>query len=394
MASYNYDYAFKIVIIGDSNVGKSCLLLRYTDDSFTANYLSTIAIDFKIKIINIDNKLIKLQIWDTAGQERFGAITKTYFKCASGIILIYDISNQCSFKNVINWIKMAEVNEPNAIKILVGNKCDKPDRVVTEEEGKELANKYNMKFFETSAKTNMNVKEAFEGLIKEILDTFLGKKKISDKVLNKDNTKEEKKGCNNEKKNNNKEKSKNFDCESEIKILKNPLDEEKNKNKELITENRKLNDRISKLSDELKKIKMSYETQINEIQKLLTEEKNKNELLMKENIKLSAQIKRSNAEINKSLKNNQEITSIKPGEEILAINFLSMGTQDIMNYCMPCKNTDLFVRFEEKLYEDFPKYKDYETFFEVKTKRIKRFKTLDENNIKSNDIISVFIVDN
>ncbi len=269
---------------------------------------------------------------------------------------------------------MAEVNEPNAIKILVGNKCDKPDRVVTEEEGKELANKYNMKFFETSAKTNMDVKEAFECLIKEILDTLLGKKKISDKVVNKNNTKEEKKGCNNEKKNNNKEKSKNFDYESEIKILKNQLDEEKNKNKELITENRKLNDRISKLSDELKKIKMSYETQINEIQKLLTEEKNKNELLMKENIKLSAQIKSSNAEINrikkfeeknillnielenyKSLKNNQEITSIKPGEKILAINFLSMGTQDIMNYCMPCKNTDLFVRLEEKLYEDFPK---------------------------------------
>ena len=177
MASHKYDYLFKILIIGESNVGKTCLLLRYTDDSFTANYLSTIAIDFKIKIINIENKLIKLLIWDTAGQERFGAITKTYFKGASGIILIYDISDRCSFKNVINWIKMAEVNEPNAIKILVGNKCDIPERVVTEEEGKELANKYNMKFFETSAKINMNVKEAFECLIKEILDTLLGKKK-------------------------------------------------------------------------------------------------------------------------------------------------------------------------------------------------------------------------
>ena len=91
---------------------------------------------------------------------------------------------------------------------------------------------------------------------------------------------------------------------------------------------------------------------------------------------------------------SKEITSIKPGEKIIAVNFLSMGNQDIINYCLPCKNTDLFVRLEEKLYQDFPQFKDYETYFEVKTRRIKRFKTIDENKINCNDIISVFIIDN
>ena len=91
---------------------------------------------------------------------------------------------------------------------------------------------------------------------------------------------------------------------------------------------------------------------------------------------------------------NKDITFINPGEKIMTINFVSMGNQEISNYSIPCKNTDLFVRLEEKLYNDFPKYKDYETYFEVNTKRIKRFKTLDENNIKSNDIISIFLGSN
>ena len=92
--------------------------------------------------------------------------------------------------------------------------------------------------------------------------------------------------------------------------------------------------------------------------------------------------------------NNREITYINPGEKIMAINFVSMGNQDITNYCLACKNTDLFVRLEEKLYQDFPQFKDYETYFEVRTKRIKRFKTIEENDIKSNDVISVFRINN
>ena len=176
MASFKYDYLFKLLIIGESGVGKTCLLLRFTDDSFTANHLTTIGIDFKIKIINLENKLIKLQIWDTAGQERFGTKSKTYYKGAHGIILTYDVTDANSFKNIRNWIKQIEANAQTSVKkVLVGNKCDKPDRVVTKEEGKKLADDHNMSFFETSVKTNQNVTEVFNFLTKEILESNAGK---------------------------------------------------------------------------------------------------------------------------------------------------------------------------------------------------------------------------
>ena len=130
----------------------------------------------------------------------------------------------------------------------------------------------------------------------------------------------------------------------------------------------------------------------NEIQKL-KQYKEKNKLLNDE-------IYRKNMELQKYQSNNnyinasRGITSIKPGEIVYAINFVSQGNQDIFNYALPCKNTDLFVRLEEKLYNEYPKYKNYETYFEVKTKRIKRFKTLDENKIKNGDVINIFIVEN
>ena len=175
MSSHKYDHLFKLLIIGESGVGKTCLLLRFTDDSFTANHLTTIGIDFKIKIINLENKLIKLQIWDTAGQERFRTITKTYYKGAHGIILTYDVTDINSFKNIRNWIKQIEQNAQNNVcKVLVGNKCDKSDRVVSFEEGKKLAQDYGMEFFETSAKSNINVSETFTFLTKEILKNTEG----------------------------------------------------------------------------------------------------------------------------------------------------------------------------------------------------------------------------
>ena len=196
--SKKYDFLFKLLIIGESGVGKTCILLRFTDDSFTANHLTTIGIDFKIKIIELEGKVIKLQIWDTAGQERFRTITKTYYKGAHGIILTYDVTDQNSFKNIRNWIKQIEANaQTNVCKVLVGNKCDKPDRVVTEEDGKNLANEYkmNFNFFETSAKTNKNISEVFNNLTHEILAANEGKSQAQGEKLKKNDGKKGKSGC-------------------------------------------------------------------------------------------------------------------------------------------------------------------------------------------------------
>ena len=139
----------------------------------------------------------------------------------------------------------------------------------------------------------------------------------------------------------------------------------------------------------LKNINLALNNQI----QTLKQYKEKNKLLQNEIYKKNLELQKylsSNININ----NDEGITSIKPGEKVISVNFVSQGNQDIFNYSLPCKNTDLFVRLEEKLYNEYPKYKNYETYFEVKTKRIKRFKTLDENKIKNGDIINVFIVEN
>jgi small GTP-binding protein len=145
----------------------------------------------------LQNKLIKLQIWDTAGQERFRTITKTYYKGAHGIILTYDVTDNNSFKNIRNWIKQIEANaQTNVCKVLVGNKCDKPDRVVSEEDGRKLAEDFKMNFFETSAKTNQNVNEVFNFLTEEILKNNEGKTQGGGNIgLKKEDKKEGKKGC-------------------------------------------------------------------------------------------------------------------------------------------------------------------------------------------------------
>jgi len=172
-----YNYLVKLLLIGDSAVGKSSLLLRFSDASFSSSFITTIGIDFQIKSIEIDGLKVKLQIWDTAGQERFKTITTAYYRGAMGILLVYDVSSRATFDHVKDWIRQIEQHaEENVNKILVGNKSDVPAemRQVTYEEGKALAAEYNLPFYETSAKADLEVTEAFEGITKDVVDR-LGK---------------------------------------------------------------------------------------------------------------------------------------------------------------------------------------------------------------------------
>lgn len=165
-----YDYLFKLLLIGDSGVGKSCLLLRFADDTYTESYISTIGVDFKIRTIELDGKTIKLQIWDTAGQERFRTITSSYYRGAHGIIVVYDITDQESFNNVKQWLQ--EIDRyacENVNKLLVGNKCDlTTKRAVETTAAKEYADQLGIPFLETSAKTSTAVEQAFMTMASEI----------------------------------------------------------------------------------------------------------------------------------------------------------------------------------------------------------------------------------
>jgi len=165
-----YDYLFKLLLIGDSGVGKTCVLFRFSEDAFNATFISTIGIDFKIRTIELDGKKIKLQIWDTAGQERFRTITTAYYRGAMGIMLVYDITNEKSFDNIKNWIRNIEEHASADVeKMILGNKCDMNDRrQVSKDRGEELAIEYGIKFMETSAKASINVEEAFFTLARDI----------------------------------------------------------------------------------------------------------------------------------------------------------------------------------------------------------------------------------
>ncbi|XP_058231224.1 RAB3D, member RAS oncogene family, b isoform X3 [Hemibagrus wyckioides] len=171
-ADQNFDYMFKLLIIGNSSVGKTSFLFRYADDSFTSAFVSTVGIDFKVKTVFRNNKRIKLQIWDTAGQERYRTITTAYYRGAMGFLLMYDITNQDSFNAVQDWATQIKTYSwDNAQVILVGNKCDlEDDRLIPTEDSQRLADELGFQFFEASAKDNINVKQVFERLVDVICE--------------------------------------------------------------------------------------------------------------------------------------------------------------------------------------------------------------------------------
>ncbi|XP_014908444.1 ras-related protein Rab-15-like [Poecilia latipinna] len=158
-----YDVLFRLLLLGDSGVGKTCMLRRFTEGEFDSSHISTIGVDFKMKTIKIGGLKVRIQIWDTAGQERYQTITKQYYRRAQGIIFVYDITNLPSFQHIAKWASDVDEFAPDDVQtILVGNKADEEfGRQVTKDQGKKLAETYGMEFFETSASTSSNISESF-----------------------------------------------------------------------------------------------------------------------------------------------------------------------------------------------------------------------------------------
>ena len=184
----------KLITLGNSTVGKSSFMIKYIDNSFTFNYTTTLGVDFKQKKIKLKNgKDVRLRIFDTAGQERYRAVSASFIKKADGVILMYDISDLDSFEAVDNWIKsIREIGKEKLPIVLVGNKCDLSDdeRKISLKEGQDKANEFQIPFYETSCKDGINIKEALEKLIDDIIEK--GNKNIMGefKILNKGKKKE------------------------------------------------------------------------------------------------------------------------------------------------------------------------------------------------------------
>ena len=164
------EISLKILVVGETSVGKTSLFLRYIDNNFPDKHMASVGVEYRIKIYEYRRFRIKLQIWDTAGQERFHAITNNYFHNADGILFVYDITEPKSYEYIKKWIQEAEQIESNFEKILIGNKCDlRHKKKVSEEEVSEYCSENNIEWFEVSAKENINLKEAFNKIVELIL---------------------------------------------------------------------------------------------------------------------------------------------------------------------------------------------------------------------------------
>ena len=181
---------FKVVIIGNTNVGKTALMLRYADDVFRTQFISTIGVDFKIARVKVGETFVRLQIWDTAGQDRFRTISSTYYRGAHGAIIVYDVTSFDSFNNVECWLDEMKHHDKDIFKIMVGNKNDSQYdagtcKMVSFQDAQELSERLCLRFFETSAKEDINVKEMFEYLAQQLLERHQQRK--SQVASNQDN---------------------------------------------------------------------------------------------------------------------------------------------------------------------------------------------------------------
>ena len=170
--SKQYDYTFKIVMIGDSGVGKSCILLRFADDKFNENFYATIGVDFRFKNVMVDDKSVKLQIWDTAGQERFKTITSAYYRGADGIIIVYDITDRNSFAHIKDWLDdVNKYTDDNPLKIIVGNKIDLiKDKQINNNDMKTMTAQTGIEIIECSAKDSIKINDLMEIMTKKLIE--------------------------------------------------------------------------------------------------------------------------------------------------------------------------------------------------------------------------------
>eukprot|EP01114_Cavostelium_apophysatum_P009677 TRINITY_DN2290_c0_g1_i4.p1 TRINITY_DN2290_c0_g1~~TRINITY_DN2290_c0_g1_i4.p1 ORF type:complete len:204 (+),score=30.46 TRINITY_DN2290_c0_g1_i4:53-664(+) len=197
--SDQHDFFFKILVVGDSGVGKSCLLLRFVDNTYTDAHIATIGVDFKIRTIELDGKVVKLQIWDTAGQERFRTITSSYYRGSQGIMIVYDTTSKKSFDNTRRWLEDIDHyagENIGLIKVIVGNKCDlTSERQVDDHDAMEFADSYGLLFCETSAKAGYNVENAFVQLATAIKRRMTSVVNSAEKTVKVDGTKSKKSDC-------------------------------------------------------------------------------------------------------------------------------------------------------------------------------------------------------
>ena len=171
----SYDHLLKLLLIGDAGVGKSSILLRFTDDTFNDHLQSTIGVDFKVKMMKKKSKTVKITIWDTAGQERCRTLTSSYYRGAHGIMLVYDVTRKSTLTQLQTWLDEVETycgaNSKEVVKLLVGNKKDKDaDREISWQEGAAWARGRGMLFIETSAKTNDGITQVFDEVVQKILE--------------------------------------------------------------------------------------------------------------------------------------------------------------------------------------------------------------------------------